>query len=100
MTHIALMSIKASRIPPSMRVKRRHGLGSIIFKRRLARPVMLPHDHPGTARRHQSRPPVAVAGQSRQDAYELLAPAYGWFTEGFDTADWQNAKAFLQELKG
>lgn len=23
----------------------------------------------------------------RHDAYELLAPVYGWFTEGFDTAD-------------
>jgi len=31
-------------------------------------------------------------------AYELLAPVYGWFTEGFDTVDLQEAKAFLQEL--
>ena len=29
----------------------------------------------------------------RQDAYELLAPVYGWFTEGFDTKDLQDAKA-------
>jgi predicted ATPase len=28
----------------------------------------------------------------------LLAPIYGWFTEGFDTADLQEAKALLQEL--
>jgi predicted ATPase len=28
----------------------------------------------------------------RQDAYELLAPVYGWFTEGFDTRDLQVAK--------
>jgi hypothetical protein len=28
----------------------------------------------------------------------LLAPIYGWFTEGFDTADLQDAKALLQEL--
>jgi predicted ATPase len=34
----------------------------------------------------------------RQDAYGLLAPVYGWFTEGFDTADLQDAKALLQEL--
>src|SRR5262245_46153139 len=27
----------------------------------------------------------------RQEAYELLAPIYGWFTEGFDTADLQEA---------
>jgi predicted ATPase len=31
----------------------------------------------------------------RADAYELLAPIYGWFTEGFDTADLQEAKAVL-----
>ena len=31
-------------------------------------------------------------------AYELLAPVYGWFTEGFDTADLQEARALLQEL--
>jgi len=31
-------------------------------------------------------------------AHELLAPLYGWFTEGFDTADLQEAKALLEEL--
>jgi predicted ATPase len=34
----------------------------------------------------------------RGQARELLAPVYGWFTEGFDTADLQEAKALLQEL--
>jgi TOMM system kinase/cyclase fusion protein len=34
----------------------------------------------------------------RQEAYDLLAPIYGWFTEGFDTADIQEAKALLEEL--
>ncbi len=34
----------------------------------------------------------------RQEAYELLAPIYGWFTEGFDTADLQDAKALLEAL--
>ena len=34
----------------------------------------------------------------RQDAYDLLAPVYGWFTEGFDTADLKDAKALLDEL--
>jgi predicted ATPase len=29
----------------------------------------------------------------RQEAYDLLAPIYGWFTEGFDTADLQEARA-------
>jgi predicted ATPase len=34
----------------------------------------------------------------RQEAYDLLAPVYHWFTEGFDTADLQEAKALLDEL--
>ena len=34
----------------------------------------------------------------RQEAYDLLAPVYGWFTEGFDTADLQEAKALLETL--
>ena len=34
----------------------------------------------------------------RQDAYELLAPVYGWFTEGFDTEDLLEAKALLAKL--
>ena len=34
----------------------------------------------------------------RAEARELLAPIYGWFTEGFDTADLQEAKALLEEL--
>jgi predicted ATPase len=32
------------------------------------------------------------------EAHELLAPVYSWFTEGFDTADLQDAKALLAEL--
>jgi predicted ATPase len=34
----------------------------------------------------------------RQEAHDLLAPVYGWFTEGFDTADLQEAKTLLDEL--
>jgi predicted ATPase len=34
----------------------------------------------------------------RAEAGELLAPIYGWFTEGFDTADLREAKALLEEL--
>jgi predicted ATPase len=36
----------------------------------------------------------------RAAAHELLAPIYGWFTEGFDTADLRDAKALLEELAG
>jgi predicted ATPase len=35
----------------------------------------------------------------RQEAYDLLAPVYTWFTEGFDTADLKDAKALLAELE-
>ena len=35
----------------------------------------------------------------RAAAYDLLAPVYGWFTEGFDTADLQEAKALLEALR-
>ena len=34
----------------------------------------------------------------RAAARELLAPMYGWFTEGFATADLQEAKALLETL--
>jgi hypothetical protein len=34
----------------------------------------------------------------RAEAHELLAPIYGWFTEAFDTADLQEAKALLDDL--
>jgi predicted ATPase len=34
----------------------------------------------------------------RNEAHDLLAPVYGWFTEGFDTRDLKEAKALLGEL--
>ena len=34
----------------------------------------------------------------RGEASDLLSPIYGWFTEGFDTADLKEAKALLEEL--
>ena len=35
----------------------------------------------------------------RAAAYDLLTPIYGWFTEGFDTADLREAKALLDALR-
>jgi class 3 adenylate cyclase/tetratricopeptide (TPR) repeat protein len=35
----------------------------------------------------------------QQEARDLLAPVYNWFTEGFDTADLKDAKALLEELE-
>ncbi|MET0710441.1 MAG: hypothetical protein ABWY82_26900, partial [Tardiphaga sp.] len=34
----------------------------------------------------------------RDEARDLLAPVYGWFTEGFDTLDLKEASALLDEL--
>jgi predicted ATPase len=35
----------------------------------------------------------------REEAQQLLAPVYDWFTEGFDTADLKEATALLNELR-
>lgn len=37
-------------------------------------------------------------GCKRDEAHDLLAPVYGWFTEGFDTLDLKEARALLEEL--
>lgn len=34
----------------------------------------------------------------RRNAHDLLAPVYGWFTEGFNAADLKDAKALLEAL--
>jgi len=34
----------------------------------------------------------------RKEAHEMLSEIYGWFTEGFDTKDLQEAKALIDEL--
>lgn len=34
----------------------------------------------------------------KEEAHEMLAEIYGWFTEGFDTADLKEAKALLEDL--
>jgi predicted ATPase len=42
---------------------------------------------------------LRLRDQGQQDeARALLAPVYGWFTEGFDTLDLKEAKALLNEL--
>jgi predicted ATPase len=51
----------------------------------------------GVAGRYDSESALAPAGK-RQEAHDLLAEVYAWFTEGFDTADLQEAKALLEEL--
>src|SRR5262249_42570566 len=66
------------------------------------------HQALGIARRQQAKSCELRAAMSlarlwqrqgkRAEARALLAPVYGWFTEGFDTADLQEAKALLDEL--
>jgi predicted ATPase len=56
------------------------------------------------ARSYELRATTSLAGlwqpQGKcQGAYDLLAPVYNWFTEGFDTADLQEAKALLETLE-
>jgi hypothetical protein len=47
--------------------------------------------------RQVTRPALGRADERRK-AYDLLAPVYGWFTEGFDTVDLKDAKSLLDEL--
>ena len=55
------------------------------------------------ARAYELRTAMSLArlwGEQRRraEARDLLAPIYGWFTEGFDTLDLKQAKALLHEL--
>ena len=51
----------------------------------------------GTSRDGRPRAAAREAGR-RDEARAMLAEIYGWFTEGFDTADLRDAKALLDEL--
>ena len=53
--------------------------------------------NPGNSRSNEHGAALARSGQAGK-AGELLAPVYGWFTEGFDTRDLKEAKALLEEL--
>ncbi len=55
----------------------------------------------GWALAAQGQEEVGIAQRSqgeREEARQRLAPIYGWFTEGFDTADLQEARVLLEEL--
>jgi predicted ATPase len=45
-----------------------------------------------------SHAPLWCDQGKREKARELLAPVYGWFTEGFDTLDLKEAQMLLAEL--
>ena len=55
------------------------------------------------AKSWELRPAMSMARlwrdqDKRGEARDLLAPVYGWFTEGFDTLDLKEAKALIDEL--
>ena len=50
----------------------------------------------GTARDNEPRPSAARHNR-RDEARAMLAEIYGWFTEGFDTADLKDAKVLLEQ---
>ena len=64
---------------------------------------------PSFARRHETKSWELRAATSlarlwqkqrkKKQAHKMLAEIYGWFTEGFDTKDLQEAKALLEELQ-
>jgi predicted ATPase len=53
---------------------------------------------PGELRAAASLARLWGAQGRRREGHDLLAPVYGWFTEGFNTADLTEAKALLDEL--
>ena len=53
----------------------------------------------GTPRRNEPRASLALSGQAARQARELLAPVYGWLTEGFDTLELKEAKVLLDSLE-
>jgi predicted ATPase len=64
--------------------------------------VLLKRDPENTAKAEEAfRTAIALAKEQKARSFELrdlLAPLYGWFTEGFDTRDLKEAKALLEEL--
>jgi predicted ATPase len=55
-------------------------------------------DHDDVFLRERSHSASGATRARRSKRRELLAPVYGWFTEGFDTRDLKEAKALLAEL--
>ena len=73
-------------------------------KRRLISSAPSPFARAQQAKSWELRAAMSMArlwrdqGKQRQ-AHDLLAPIYGWFTEGFDTLDLKEAKVLLEQLK-
>ncbi|MFY9958941.1 hypothetical protein [Bradyrhizobium sp.] len=60
--------------------------------------MILPHGLKTNPIRVRLREPLSIQLAAEGEARDLLAPIYGWFTEGFDTLYLKEAKALLEEL--
>jgi hypothetical protein len=67
-------------------------------RRKTAQKMALPAARETVGAASGNEPRTAVAGSGPACRGDLLAPVYGWFTEGFDTADLKDAKALLDAL--
>jgi predicted ATPase len=77
------------------------GASTAMIEERLANALTIARQ--AEARLFELRSATALAramaeNHERLKAIDLLAPIYGWFTEGFDTLDLKEAKALLDEL--
>jgi hypothetical protein len=91
-----------SALPPASGVARDHAHFNAAGSQKVVQaPVSLAREQ--QARSWELRAAMSMARLwrdhgKRDEARELLAPVYGWFTEGFDTRDLKEAKALLNEL--
>jgi hypothetical protein len=60
--------------------------------------ISLRYARRGECHRHNSLARLWQQQGKKTEARELLAPVHNWFTEGFDTKDWQKVKALTEEL--
>ena len=74
-------------------LRKRNRISSARLRSRVNRSQIL-----GTPRSDEHGAALARPGQAQQ-ARELLAPVYGWFTEGFDTLDLKEAKALARRTE-
>jgi predicted ATPase len=77
--------------------------GPFKFKTLVAKETVIEIAREQSGKSHELRATTSLARllakQGRHDeARAILAEIYGWFTEGFDTADLKDAKALLDEL--
>ena len=98
-THEHTWKAELTRIEGELRNQQQASAGNI--EAYFQRAVSIAHDQ--NARAFELRAATSLARLwhqqgRRAEAHDLVAPVYGWFTEGFDTADLKDAKTLLDEL--